>query len=135
MQYEDAEKILLGETPAEDPTSNWTPEERQKIAELMQKVERPPEPEEVDLRRHFHKGQRIKDTAGLTTVVRSAGKSAMCVEVIGKEGRFVDNHQVRIDRFVFRTAQSKGRRTVFQLIGILPPKIQQGGSDGKAEAK
>lgn len=132
INYSDAEKVLLGEAPAADPTADWTPEEREKIAELMKQVE--PRPVvQVDLRDHFHKGRRITDTGGLTIIIRSVGEMAMCVEVLGKKGRFHDNHEVKIGRFLFKTTQSAKKRTVLALVGILRPKEEAAGGEAEAE--
>jgi len=130
--YEEAEQVLLGNAPALDPTEGWSEEDKAKIAEIMRQVEPKEEEQELDLRRYFRKGNRITDPEGLTILVRTVGKSALCVEVAGKKGRFVDNQHVRINNFVFQTTSSKKQRSVLQLIGIAQDTA--GGDDGQAEA-
>lgn len=117
LDVNDAASVLLGD----DPTKDWTPEQRAEVAELFKTLDRPPEPEKVDLREHFRAGEIIKDPNGLRIVVRSVGQSAMCVEVLGKKGRFSNGHFVNIGAFAFMTTRAKKSACIFEHLGPAMP--------------
>ncbi len=145
MDYSDAEAMLLGINPdvvdvpqkeenklPPDP-KDWTDEDRAHVAEIMNKLHERPEPElEVNLREHFTKGETLVDPNGLRTRIRTVGKGAMNVTLIGKKGRFVDGFEITIRGLKFETSRSKGNNTCLQLRGGVP---QQEVSDGKTRTK
>lgn len=146
IMMSDAEDILLGE----DPTKNWTPEQRKEVEDIFKTLDRMPVPEETDLRKHFRAGEIIKDPQGLRIAVRSVGKSAMCVEVLGKRGRFKNGFYVNIGEFAFMTTAARRSNCVFELLGPSVPvsapaqipnmqpaedgtALQSGRAEGKSE--
>lgn len=134
--YEDAEQILLGKEPAVDPTAGWSDEERARIAEIMKTVEPRAPVMELDIRKNFRKGQTIKDPHGLCLAIRSVGKAAMCVEVVGQKGRFSDGHQVKLGDLLFVTSESRKKSTVLKLLGQLKEiPDPEGDADGKAKTE
>ena len=122
----DAADVLLGD----DPTQDWTPEQRAEVEEMLRALSPDPEPEPVNLQDHFKAGEIIKDPQGLRIAIRSIGQDCMNVSLLGgKKGKFVDNYQLNIGRFSFVTKMSRKKDTVFQLIGVLP---QQENPDAEA---
>lgn len=117
LAAEEAASILLGD----DPTKDWTPEQRKEVEELFATLDRPPEPPKMDLREHFSKGETIQDPNGLRIVIRSVGQEAMCVQVLGKKGRFTDGHFMNIGDSAFMTTRSRKNECVFEYLGPAMP--------------
>jgi hypothetical protein len=130
LDISDVDDILLGE----DPTENWTPEERAKVEDLMATLVPKPKPKPINLSEHFKAGEIIRDPDGLRIAIRSVGSSCMNVGLIGgKKGSFVNNYQMSIGPFVFVTMMSKKKDTVLRLIGIEQPQpAAEGGNDAEA---
>jgi hypothetical protein len=136
IKYDEAEAMLLGLTLPEkvensepqpelkdfppDP-KDWTEEDKKRVADIISGLlEREPEPEKIDLREHFEKGEKFTDPEGIQTVVRSVGAQAMTIAVWGKKGRFVDGYEIRLRGFSFITKRSRGNKTTIQLQGRVP---------------
>lgn len=114
---EAAAAVLLGE----DPTKDWTPEQRKEVEEIFKTLEKPPEPEKVDMRKHFKAGEIIKDPNGIRIAVRSVGQGAMCVQIVGKQGKFANGHYVNIGDHAFMTTRAKKGECVFEYLGPAMP--------------
>jgi hypothetical protein len=119
LEAADAADILLGE----NPTKDWTPEQRKEVEEIFKTLEPRPKPEPVNLRKHFKAGQVISDPQGLKIVISTVGSECMNVRLPGgKKGHFVNGYQLGIGQFVFVTNRSRKKETNLQLIGIQPPQ-------------
>jgi hypothetical protein len=147
--YSEAEDMLLGITlpdkqvEVQEPQTelkelppdpkDWTDEDRARVAEIMKKLhDREPEPEKIDLRDHFEKGEKFTDPQGIQTVLRSVGMQAMTIAVWGKKGRFVDGYEIRLRGFSFVTTRSRGNKTTIQLQG----RVQESeASDGETKSE
>ena len=129
LGYDAMEALLLGLDPSadgteeeatamQDITKDWAPEERAKVAELLKQLT-PPEPQpEADLRESFKKGTTFRDPDGIRMTIRSVGKEAMNISVLGKKGRFIDGNAITLSGFMFVTHNSHKRNTTLLLRGI-----------------
>lgn len=119
LGLDEAADVLLGE----DPTKDWTPEQRAEVAAIMATLDPPkeePKRPEYDCSKHFKVGERINGHEGIKMRVIGTSKAGIRVALMGKRAKrlkWLPGHTLVINGQAFVITAPRQKEAFLQYMG------------------